>query len=558
MDTEYNSMPAVGGDAPESEEERKQRLIRMAGGMSGNGMPPVAAPTPPPVKAPSVDLGDPIGNKGTMPAAMTEAPPEMRANASAGSAMPPAFFGGAEEHPHASAGPGMPPAFYAGNSEQPRTPSPVQANSMPAVGPQTQKLLDMQEQARPGSEGHPLPWWKRALDIASQVHPIGRMIERNIPGSPGNYDVELARQAMKSTRERGIEKEQVDVAGERARQRRDAAPQHVGQFTSDEGQETEVSRNPESGAYSTQGVGEVGGKEKPTDKKIDEYTNDAGKRVLTLERADGTRYDSVGGKVFQKPEQEAGKLAADIEAQVGPKPTTAQFDGKAYPSVQAAQAAWGKAAEKIGNEKAAAGANARGAAYGANRPTNVLDTWNGNRPVVVSAKDAEENPQRYVTQSGGTAAVGKQVTADDIEGALNNLKAVTRVLDGGILHRSEVAGVLADPKSTAAKFMQSPVAGNLTPEEQDYVIALLTAREVVPGLRGLMPTGQATDTRVANMLATLPGPQTPSSVYANKQIDSALATLKRVRPGILNVKPGGQGGGEGGFTRPKPNVVVEQ
>jgi hypothetical protein len=39
-----------------------------------------------------------------------------------------------------------------------------------------------------------------------------------------------------------------------------------------------------------------------TDKKIDEYTNEQGQRVLTFQRADGSTYDQVGGKVYEKPQ----------------------------------------------------------------------------------------------------------------------------------------------------------------------------------------------------------------------------------------------------------------
>jgi hypothetical protein len=268
---------------------------------------------------------------------------------------------------------------------------------------------------------------------------------------------------------------------------------------------------------------------------------------------EAARRASAAAAKPEKPVADSNKLAAEIEAQVGPKPVAdpqnpnapVQWNGKTYRSVAAAQAAWGQAAERIKNNEAAAGADARGKAFGANRPINVLDTWNGNRPVVVSAKDAEENPSRYVTQAGGTKALGQGVTIDDIQGALENLKSKTKVLDkGGSVNRAAIAAVLADPKSTAANFLQSEVAGQLNADEQDYVIALLTAREVVPGIRTLLGTGAATDSRVKNMLDTLPGAKTPDSVYANKQIDSILATLKRVRPAVPNVKAQGSGAPE--------------
>lgn len=44
--------------------------------------------------------------------------------------------------------------------------------------------------------------------------------------------------------------------------------------------------------------------------------------------------------------EKTGSEKPEIEAQIGPKPTKAQYGGKPYPSVAAAQAAWGKAYEQ--------------------------------------------------------------------------------------------------------------------------------------------------------------------------------------------------------------------
>jgi hypothetical protein len=365
--------------------------------------------------------------------------------------------------------------------------------------------------------------WKKWLDVAGQI--LSPRIERAIPGSRGNLEMQKAQQFGDAKA----------VADQKAAGAKEAASV----------QDTEA-QTAERVAQTEQ----IGNKpERPEDKKIDEYVNAEGKRTLTFQRADGTVYDRVGGQTQEKPAADANKLAGEIEAQVGPKPVAdannpngpVQWNGKTYPNERAAQVAWGRAAERIKNNEAAAGADARGKAYGANRPMNVLDTWNGNRPVVVSAKDAEENPQRYVTQAGGAKALAGQVTVEDIEGALNNLKETTKVLDGGSVNRAAIASVLADPKTTTSNFLQSEVAGTLNADEQDYVIAVLTAREVVPGIRNLLGTGAATDSRVKNMLDTLPGPKTPNSEFANKQIDSALATLKRVKPAVPNVKAQGAG-----------------
>jgi hypothetical protein len=236
--------------------------------------------------------------------------------------------------------------------------------------------------------------------------------------------------------------------------------------------------------------------------------------------------------------------------QTNEKPDTANQDKERYEEIIAARtqgqqvkpadAAWAKAYEKastLGPAMNIAAMDERGKAFGRNRPVEVLDTWNGNRPIRVSAGEQEDNPDRYINQSGGQQALGKQVTADDIQGALENVKKTVGVLDNGLIHRAEVAAALADPKSTKEAFLESGAANALSPPEREYVISVLTAREVVGGLRNLLGTGSATDSRINAMIATLPGPKTPDSKYATAQIDSALATLKRVRPAIPNVAP---------------------
>jgi hypothetical protein len=181
----------------------------------------------------------------------------------------------------------------------------------------------------------------------------------------------------------------------------------------------------------------------------------------------------------------------------------------------------------------------------------VLDTWNGNRPIRVSAQEQEDNPGRYVNAGQGVKAISGQTTADDIQGAVKNLRDTVGVLDSGSVNRSVIEAILKDPQTNSGNFFQNVAARQLSDKEQDYVIAVLTAREVMPSLRNLLPgSGQATDARIKNMLETLPGARTAGSAMANKQLDSIEGTLKRVRPAIPNVKPQGQGApGQGGAAR---------
>lgn len=151
--------PAVQPD--ETDDERQRRLIANA-----QGMPPAV-----PRNAPATPASTP-----TMPAAVPAASSRSEASASAPTQ------------------PSMPPA---GRAEM-AGPSPSATGqrvmeTMPAAptgGPAQQRLEDLQAQPRPQLSG-----WKKVLDVIGQLHPIGRAIEANIPGSPQFYDAALQRAA---------------------------------------------------------------------------------------------------------------------------------------------------------------------------------------------------------------------------------------------------------------------------------------------------------------------------------------------------------------------------
>lgn len=96
----------------------------------------------------------------------------------------------------------MPPAMA---STEP-APKPIAtAPVMPAMplGPQTQRFEQLSAEPRPELHG-----WKKFADVVANLHPLGRAIEQQIPGSPGNYDARLMSAAMRAAKEQGVEREQ--------------------------------------------------------------------------------------------------------------------------------------------------------------------------------------------------------------------------------------------------------------------------------------------------------------------------------------------------------------
>ena len=201
--------PAVTGIDPgaETEEERRNRVGRIV------SMPPAAVTRPvqpssqpaspsamPPVSSPQPSRPLPSASPSGMPpvppsATATALPPE-EGKAAMGATPPTATA--------------MPPAGRAPMSEV----TPIGGSSaMPPVtaGPAQQRLDQL------NAQGPPQPkWWQRALQIAGSIHPLGRLIESQIPGTPLGYNTALNQAAIRAAREQG-------AAGTQAEQGRAAA-----------------------------------------------------------------------------------------------------------------------------------------------------------------------------------------------------------------------------------------------------------------------------------------------------------------------------------------------
>ena len=215
----------------------------------------------------------------------------------------------------------------------------------------------------------------------------------------------------------------------------------------------------------------------------------------------------------------------------------------------------GRDLQKLVDDEASQQGNARGAAFGRNRPLSVLDTWNGNRPITVSAGEAEDNPDRYVTQGGGAPAMQKEALIQDIRTTIGNVGDSLKAMKAGFNAptRAMLAASLGDPNGTAAQFFQSVPRANLDETQQNYVIDIFQLRENAMAMRSLLGSGQGSDDLRRAIVQTLPGPGTPSKGYAQQQLKRLNQTVDRLERGVPNVPlagPGPQrGSGQGGGAR---------
>ena len=203
-DTDLLTMPPVGSPY-EPDEERKQRLIRLAGGMRAD---PMGAPQPS-SRPPSAQPLPPV-NAAPQPHPIAAAPP---------STMPPAVarpLEGTEKNlaVNATNPPNLPPIKPLAPPEAPQLSSP---NALPPVkppmpqgeparpsgpvGPQQERYEEFSNQPRPELHG-----WKKALDAIGAIFPLGQAIEKAIPGSPQNYDAKLNQAGMRAAKEQSLAK----------------------------------------------------------------------------------------------------------------------------------------------------------------------------------------------------------------------------------------------------------------------------------------------------------------------------------------------------------------
>lgn len=253
-------------------------------------------------------------------------------------------------------------------------------------------------------------------------------------------------------------------------------------------------------------------------------------------------------KDWLKTEQEAKPVPGDtskvnpiVEAQIGSAPDPKSYaKGAQDPQYVKDRAAWGAKAEEVTNRMAAAGQNARGAAFGRNKPVQVIDTWNGNRPVTVSAAEAEDNPERYNSQGAGIHALAEERQYEDIRQGIGEVRKYADVLDTGFTNKAQVATALAQPAGTFGQWLIGEVGrGGLTEAQASYVTALQSLMERTMAIRGIMKGGQGEDLRRA-ILTAIPGPGTPSKGFAEKQLkqlESVVANLERGTPDVP-LKPG--------------------
>jgi hypothetical protein len=206
---------------------------------------------------------------------------------------------------------------------------------------------------------------------------------------------------------------------------------------------------------------------------------------------------------------------------------------------------------------AAAAAAAREKAYvdayatarGKVQQYSVIDKTNG-QPVMVNAETMNANPGRFAAGSLGQQLKNRAGVFDEINyttGQFNRALNGLTDADFKTLPRAQIAIALQsrDPSSAMSEFIGSEAASTLSPAQIDYVTGLVSLQESAMSLRSIAGMGQGSDTLRNAITAMLPGPQTPSKDYANRQMrlfQGELEALRRSVPASSQLGMSGQTG----------------
>lgn len=420
----------------------------------------------------------------------------------------------------------MAPAGDLGILSAPNAPPPVNPRIAPPapMGPAAQRLQDFS--ATPPPEIKPLHGWKRVLDTIGQI--AAPRVEEAIRNEPQRaYAGQLSQLEKGATAEEQAAKEPLTLGQEvatsrqknaladqeeaKAAQLRNPAPKPA---TNDF--ERWIQQNPDAPVSDWLNLQNT----------TRQPTNDFELFIKQNPNAKASDYLAM-----QAENQRTGAVKPEIVAQIGERPIKpGEKNSKGLTDEQ-----WGKKSQQITQDESIASADARGKSYGRNRPVQVLDTFNGNRPVTVSAGEAEDNPQRYVTQSGGEKALPREALIGDIRTSAQNVRKNLDVLNATGFDRAKLAAALGDPSTTFQAYLQAIPRGSLDDRGQQFVSDLFNLREQAMAMRSVLGAGAGSEDMRRAILQTLPGVATPGQGFGEKQIDNLLAVLDRLERGVPNV-----------------------
>jgi hypothetical protein len=345
-----------------------------------------------------------------------------------------------------------------------------------------------------------------------------------------------------------------------------AAPQFVGSHADPMGNLFNTKRNPLTGALTD----EPGGKQavgtyKPLLTKNGDYVlyND-------ITRDEKPMVDEKGNVVQGFPKGRNGPLIIDgkpggiIRNGQPIVPGDPDWDNAAAFQLASYLRTYSEG-EEVKNKRIDRAAQARIDAYMKTRMYGAMDAMTGSL-VFVNPDEMRKNPGRYAPAAPSIQAKNRESVFKEIDTTKGFLQDAISALPNDAFDakaRAQVAYVLKDddPRSAWQTFKQSEVAQTLSPQQIDYVTALVSMDESAMSLRSVAGMGAGSDMLRSAITKMLPGANTPSKAYALRQLKIFDGELQALRTSVPNIGEPGLGGGatatpqKGKGTQDDPIVV---
>jgi hypothetical protein len=238
--------------------------------------------------------------------------------------------------------------------------------------------------------------------------------------------------------------------------------------------------------------------------------------------APGHKFDPATGQVINP---QTGQRYSRADANLPPE-VSAMFQGAA-------------SMEKKKQEFAEQLAKLRGSSYNASKPLPVFDSAEGNTPTYATFGQIQRSPGRYIPSGPGAKAIASENLMQDIQGTSKLTRDSILGLKEDFPEEMKVKIAAAmradDPHASLDQLIASSALGNLTPDQQDFLIATRQLAENAMAMRGVLGAGQGSDDMRNAIRATLPGLLSPDRAYALRQLNAFDATIQRLHRGVPRV-----------------------
>jgi hypothetical protein len=280
------------------------------------------------------------------------------------------------------------------------------------------------------------------------------------------------------------------------------------------------------------------------------------RRELEGKLKDGTiSEDERAELVTRQQEERLQGVTAEALAQAGRPPVPAQYPkGENDKQYKKDAAAWGKVIEGIKAREASAPAEARGAAYGAWKPVQVLDPTT-NQLQWTYARDAINSGAAPAAE--GTRAMAKKaqfdemhVAADKAESAIQNLD---KPFDATQIAKLTLAMSHDEPTLMHEELKALLGTQQLTEKQKDFVVWIGQLNERALSLRSVAGMGQGSQDLRQAIRATLPSAASGDKDLALRQLAAFKNQVELLERGVPGVKRTGDKKDNRGNTPPPVN-----